>query len=278
MYLWQRRAAPKWWQDHETEVRDLLGSSLVLVELPAHKHVEIQFASASARQVQKVQQTFGGRVRKLPRDWLERFAREQANSAPIRIGRRLIITNAANPAVARQTGKASERKGVSRLFIPAGAAFGTGRHATTAMCLRLLERSLKAQPAALLVDLGTGSGILAVAARKLGAARVIGIDSDPIAISTAQENARQNGSSDISFREGDVLRWKLPRGTDLVVANLFSELLIRLLPRLRSVPRLILSGVLRTQQDDLLRALRRHQLSLCHLHRRGKWIALEAKN
>ncbi len=147
----------------------------------------------------------------------------------------------------------SGHKGPSHLVIPAGAAFGTGNHATTAMSLRLLEEgSRKLKPGWSLVDLGTGSGILALAAKCFGAQRVIAMDNDAQAIATARENARMNRIDDVSFRIGDVRRWRSAHKVDIVTANLFSELLIEILPRLkRSLKhngRMILSGVLRTQE------------------------------
>jgi len=163
------------------------------------------------------------------------------------------------------------------LIIPAEAAFGTGEHATTAMCLRLLEqvsRSWKHDWS--IVDLGTGSGILALAAKLLGATRVIGIDNDPIAISTAKQNARLNKIESVKFRVGDVRRWKSQGQIDIVTANLFSELLIEIVPRIKPVRRLILSGILRNQERDVSRALARNKIDILEVRRRGKWVAMLA--
>jgi ribosomal protein L11 methyltransferase len=163
------------------------------------------------------------------------------------------------------------------LLIPAGAAFGTGEHATTILSLLLLEKfSRKMETGWSLLDLGTGSGILALAAKSLGAKRVIGVDVDPIAISTARENARQNKIDHVQFQVADVRCWKFPSKIDLVIANLFSELLIEVLPKLKRSRWLILSGILREQQNDLLRALNCHQIEIVELRRRGKWIAFLA--
>ena len=171
------------------------------------------------------------------------------------------------------------------MLIPAGAAFGTGEHATTAMSLRLLERCTRfwgAQAASLrcpeaewsLLDLGTGTGILALAAKKLGAGRVIAIDHDPIAISTARANARRNKIENIDFRAVDLRRWKFPRKIEIITANLFSELLIEILPKLKRAQRLILSGILREQEAELVGALKRNGIVIVETRRRGKWIAL----
>ena len=128
----------------------------------------------------------------------------------------------------------------------------------------------------LVVDLGTGSGILALAAKRLGAKSVIGIDNDPAAISTAKQNARLNKISGVKFRLGDVRRWKSRRKVDIVTANLFSELLIEILPRIKTARRLILSGILRNQERDVRRALARNKIDILEARRRGKWVAMLA--
>ena len=171
--------------------------------------------------------------------------------------------------------------GPSHIVIPAGAAFGTGDHATTAMSLRLLEEvSRKLKPGWSLVDLGTGSGILALAAKRFDAQRVIAMDNDAQAIATARENARMNSIDHVYFRIGDVRRWRSARKVDIVTANLFSELLIEILPKLkRSLKhngRMILSGVLRTQERELRRALRSQKVDIMKVRRRGKWVAMLA--
>src|SRR5207244_8027136 len=97
------------------------------------------------------------------------------------------------PSALRTAHTTAQRKKTPLLVIPASAAFGTGEHATTAMSLRLLERvTRKWKDGWSLGDLGTGSGILALAAKRFGAGRVVGIDIDPTAISMAESNARLN--------------------------------------------------------------------------------------
>lgn len=208
----------------------------------------MEVAGESRAELEKLARRFGGRIQKLPRKWLQRALRQKTK--PIKIGSR-------------------------KLIIPAGTAFGTGDHATTAMCLKMLERVTRSRE--FVVDLGTGSGILALAAKLLRATRVIGIDNDPIAISTAKQNARLNKIRGVQFRVGDVRRWKFPRKIDIVTANLFSELLIELLPKLKSARGLILSGILRTQERDVRRALARNSIDIIDVRRRGKWVAMLAR-
>ena len=166
---------------------------------------------------------------------------------------------------------------VPLLVIPASAAFGTGEHATTAMSLRFLERlTRKWKDGWSLADLGTGSGILALAAKRFGAGPVTGIDIDPKAISIAKANARLNKINHVEFRSGDLRKWKPGGARDIVAANLYSKLLIEVLPKLKRCTWLILSGVLRTQENEFLRVLRRNNTEIVNVKRRGKWIAVLA--
>jgi ribosomal protein L11 methyltransferase len=265
MYLWRRLVTRQWWNDHEKIFVAQFGDKLAVIERLDRKRLQIEIVCDSPLALKK----FGGYVKKLPHDWLEQILRKQ-KTKPLRIGNRLIISNVGGTLVSRQ----SRRQGRSHIIIPAGTAFGTGEHATTAMCLRMLA---ELRPTGLVVDLGTGSGILALAARCLGARRAIGIDIDPVAISTAKENARRNKIDHVQFRVADLRRWKFPRKIDIVTANLFSELLIKILPKLREARRLILSGILREQERDLVRALRRHKIDIVKVQRRGKWIAIAAR-
>jgi ribosomal protein L11 methyltransferase len=270
MYLWRRRASQKWWRDNEKRLRAAAGDQLAIIDEAGRKRLQLEVASSSRAELQSLVKEFGGRVLKLPHDWLKRFARKQKRK-PLDIGKRLIITNVGGTSVSRR----SRHQGPSHLIIPAGLAFGTGEHATTAMSLGILEKlTRKWEPDWSIVDLGTGSGILVLAAERLGARRLIGIDNDPTAISTAKENARLNKISNVQFRIGDVRRWKFPRNIDIFTANLFSELLIEILPKLKAARWMILSGILRNQERDVTRALRRHKIDIVQVRRRGKWVAI----
>jgi ribosomal protein L11 methyltransferase len=276
MYLWRRSASQKWWNDNEKRLRAGAGNRLAIIDEVGRKRWELQVASSTRTELQRLTKQFGGRIEKLPQNWLKRFAREQ-QAEPIKIGKRLVVTNVGGTLVSRPRAEptGSQRGGPSHVVIPAGAAFGTGEHATTAMALRMLEeltRRWKRDWS--IVDLGTGSGILALAARRFGATRAGGIDNDPTAISTAKANARLNKIDDVEFRAGDVRRWKSSRKVDIVTANLFSELLIEILPKLKAARWMILSGILQNQKRDVTRALRRHKIDIVQVRRRGKWVAI----
>jgi ribosomal protein L11 methyltransferase len=269
MYLWRKAAEPHWLKAREEVLQGRFGGSLSTVSTPGRKRVQIEIACTSRNEARKLVQELGGRAQKLRPDWLKRFARKR-KPKPLRIGKRLVVV--------RSPKKREADSSPYRLIVPAGAAFGTGEHATTAMSLRLLEQLTREwKNGWSLADLGTGSGILALAARRFGARRVLAIDADPLAISTAKTNARRNGISGVDFQLGDLRHWKPPRNVDIITANLFSELLIALLPKLKRSGWLILSGVLRAQKQEFLRALRRNEFEVVKLCQRGKWIAILAR-
>lgn len=278
MYLWRRLAAPKWLFENENTLRLRAGRSLVVVERPGRKAAALELVCRSEQEARQFARDFGGTVERLPGDWLTRYARAQRRP-PLRIGRRLVIANVEGTMPPRRT----PHGGAFHLVIPAGAAFGTGEHATTAMSLRLLERitrPLKGEWS--FADLGTGSGILAIAARCFGASHVVGVDNDPQAIATARANARFNHISRAQFQIADVRRWRPKRKIHVVGANLYSELLIETLPRLclylAANGWIILSGIMRTQERDVVRALRTNGIRVQEIRRRGKWIAILARS
>src|SRR5438094_3344771 len=273
MYLWRKIAEPRWLDAHENILQARSDGRLAIISRSGRKRRQLEIAYTSQNDSRKLVEEFGGRVEKLPRDWLQRFARLN-QSKPIKVGKRLVIAG----RVDFQTPKAFVLKKPRLLVIPASTAFGTGEHATTAMSLRLLERlTCEWKNGWSLADLGTGSGILALAAKRFGAGRVVGIDVDPKAISVAKANARLNKIDNVDFKLGDLRKWKSRAGRDVVAANLYSRLLIEILPKLRRAHWLILSGVLRMQENKLLHALRRNKIEIVKVNRRGKWIAVLAK-
>jgi ribosomal protein L11 methyltransferase len=290
MYLWQRLAAPAWWSLHQEELEAIAGDNLAVIDRPGRKRSIIEVSCRSLGQSDRLRKQFGGRITKLAPDWLKKFARSQ-EMKPLQIGKRLVITNSElgrpvgkSHRVCSASGSVALSKSLShrdalqtrsQIVIPAGPAFGTGHHPTTAMSLRMLEQLTRSwTPGWSMVDLGTGSGIFAIAARRFGAGNVTALDKDPLAISTAKANARLNNESKIQFLVTDVRHWRPPAGVDVLTANLFSELLIQVVPKVRRIPRLILSGIMRNQERDVSRALRRIDFKIRTVRRRGKWLAM----
>lgn len=175
-------------------------------------------------------------------DWVRR---SQAQFTPIRISARLCIA---------PSWHADDAQAAVVVRLDPGAAFGTGAHPTTRLCLAWLDRHL--QPGASVLDVGCGSGILAIAAAKLGAGRVIGTDIDPQALAIARANTAENDAA-ASYTDPDSLG---AATFDIVLANILANPLKLLAPALlaRVAPHgsLVLSGVLERQAQDLADAYR----------------------
>ena len=272
MYLWRRTAELHWLKAHEDALQKYAGGRLVVVHRPGRKRLELEITFRSRRDSSVLLKEFGGRVEAVPHNWLERFTR--TDSKPIKIGKRLIISSMEGNLLSRVW----QHKGRSHIVIPASLAFGTGEHATTAMSVRLLEQLTRGWKSGWsLVDLGTGSGILALAAKRLGAGWVTGIDNDPAAIVVARSNARLNKIRGANFQLDDVRNWNSTQETDVITANLYCDLLIEILPKLRFGEWLILSGILKKQEDELAHALQRNRSEIIRTKRRGKWVAILAQ-
>jgi ribosomal protein L11 methyltransferase len=158
-----------------------------------------------------------------------------------------------------------------------GMAFGTGHHETTRVCLQLLDERLSEGSSLTVLDLGTGSGILAIAAARLGAAWVVACDTDPEACEIAQANVRANGVSDRVVVVDPEAGWA--RGPyDLIVANLTAPVLVEEMPRiaagLKPGDGAILGGILVDQEPLVAQAADRARLSLSERERDGEWVAL----
>lgn len=160
-----------------------------------------------------------------------------------------------------------------RVVIPPGLAFGTGSHPTTALCLEWLSERVR--PGMTVMDYGSGSGILTVAAARLGASRVIAVDNDPQALTSSMDNARSNGVA-------DCIEVHLPTDcpaiqTDLLVANILANPLIELAPRLAGhlAPGagLALTGIL-SEQADAVAAAYQSRIPDLAKRRREDWILL----
>ncbi|MEN3370129.1 MAG: ribosomal protein methyltransferase, partial [Verrucomicrobiota bacterium] len=270
MYIWRKSVGARWLRAHNEDIMRRFGNSFVVIDRPGAQRALLQISFGTRREAQKLIREFGGRAEKLRPDWFQDFAK-QTQAKPLRIGSRLLVLRSkAQPSTTTRT-----------IIIPAEAAFGTGEHATTAMCLRLLEQITRPlAPDWTMLDAGTGSGILAIAGSCFGAKHVTAIDTDPLALATAKRNARANRIQNIEFVLADVLKSNVRGKFDVITANLLSEILITALPNWsRQLARhgsLILSGILRSQEKPVVAALRRTGFHDSEVRRRGKWVALLA--
>jgi ribosomal protein L11 methyltransferase len=183
----------------------------------------------------------------------EAWASAWQQSFPAReVGRRLLVL----PPWIEPPARAD---GVPRLtvIIEPGRAFGTGHHGTTEGCLVLLEEALAAAPDAATLDIGTGTGILAIAALKLGAPTVLAIDVDPDAVSAAQVNAGRNGCAGLAVRLAEPQ--EIPDRFPLVLANLLTHTHLALAPQYARLVApggsLVLGGMLQDEDGRVSQAL-----------------------
>lgn len=223
----------------------------------------------------KLAEVFGGKVEKFDADRIA--ARANAPRRPLRIGRTLGVIDT--------HGEWPEKISRPQILLRIGSAmaFGTGEHATTSACLRFLIDEAEACEADwTCLDLGTGSGILAITAEKLGAREVYGFDYDPRAVKAARTNVHRNLCRHVCIDEANLLTWRPGRTRHRVVlANVFSEILRAAAPRIaRAVAPggcLILSGILRVQEKEVLHTFRAHGIKHEAAARCGKWVTLRLR-
>lgn len=191
---------------------------------------------------------------------------------PLRIGKRLLIVPTWEDAAALS--------GDLVLRIDPGMAFGTGGHETTRLCLELLEKIMDAGcqgTAPSLLDLGTGSGILAMAASRLGAGRILALDIDPEAVAVARENLVLNDLAEKVVCDTAPLE-SLDEGFDIILANILAEELVRLAPslaaRLNPGGALILSGILAEKEEHVRRGFAEQPLVYDETSQAGEWVAM----
>jgi ribosomal protein L11 methyltransferase len=163
----------------------------------------------------------------------------------------------------------------TKIAIEPKMAFGTGDHPTTMLCLEAVDLYLRDHPGASVLDVGTGSGVLAIAARKLGAGRVVGVDSDAHSVELARENAALNQAADVDL-SGRTLD-QVSGSFDLVVANILANTLVELAPLIapKVAGRLCLSGVLHHQRGEVEAAYRARGLLSEGDKLHGEWIRLD---
>jgi ribosomal protein L11 methyltransferase len=251
--------------------------SIVRAYVPARDPAAAEHATAAANEALGHLQAFGLRpIGELKTrivheaDWAEAW---KAHFPVLRVGRRIVV----KPTWRRHRAAPDDVV----LALDPGMAFGTGLHPTTRLCLAGIEAAADRGllGGARVLDVGCGSGILAIAAAKLGAATVLGVDSDPIAVEATATNAARNLLDDrIVARVGS-----LPSGEaafDVVLANLIASVLIELAPLLRDELRpggvVLASGIFVDREGDVRAAFGAVGLDVTTRTADGEWVALAA--
>lgn len=196
-------------------------------------------------------------------DWAENWKQYYK---PFRLGRHMVVKPTWEPWDTQADDLVIE--------IDPGMAFGTGTHETTAMCVGLIEKYYQGGS---LLDVGTGSGILAIAAARMGAKDIVAVDIDPDAVRVAKENVAHNGLADvIDVRKGDLLQG-LNRSFDFAVANILAPVICLLAAPLKGhlTPgaRFLCSGVIDEAEADVTKALLDAGYTIDEIQHKGDWVA-----
>ena len=199
-------------------------------------------------------------------DWANSW---KAYYKPIKIGERLVIV----PAWEKYT----PAEGELIVRMDPGMAFGTGTHETTRLVIKLLENYTK--PGCRMLDVGTGSGILAICASKLGAGECRAYDIDPMAVRVANENIKDSGLTNITCEVSDLLRHvDKSRPYDLICANIVADIIIRMTPDVGEFMHkntvLLASGIILERSEDVVACFEKHGFRIVERLEENGWCGL----
>ena len=190
---------------------------------------------------------------------------------PIKIGNRLVVV----PMWEKYDAEPHE----IIVRMDPGMAFGTGTHETTRLCATLLERYITED--SLMLDVGCGSGILAICASKLGAKKCYAYDIDPVAVKVSKENVKDNGVDNIECGVSDLLAGVKEGKYDVITANIVADIIIRMLPDISKFMHrgtiLVLSGIIDERCDDVYASISKNDFEIVEeIHENG-WCAISVK-
>lgn len=275
MWVWKKNIAKT--NEEEWQERVKLMPGAVFSEGFHAERLNLDVYVDTAEEALVLQACYGGKTEEVKTiDWVAATAPE--NTPPLIIRDKIVISASEDPAVLAEL----KTKYPNRIILvfPAERAFGTGNHATTSTCLRMLCDEVKARRGEwTLADIGCGTGVLALAGLRLGATQAVSFDFDPIAVEVAGRNIERNGGADnLELFQADVFEWEPTeeQRADIVLANLFSAVLMKAFPRLIAAMKpqgsvLIISGILNTQAEETLQAAKDAGLIVQKVVSRGKW-------
>jgi ribosomal protein L11 methyltransferase len=272
MLVWRKLSSVKWLDSWQERLAFLGWDRLVTTQFADSRRVRLEIFDINEAESTILLKRFGGEVRDLKHstaEWVRTFVLRK----PISIRGRLRIVNS-------EPGSGMSPDIKRTIYIPANLAFGTGEHATTASCLRLLTDIAPRTGDWDFLDAGTGTGILAIAASRLGAKRILAFDVDATAVRVAKANARLNNTSAVKIFRADVLAYTPLGRFDIVAANLYSDLFRKAAPHLwralKPLGKLIVSGLTRDQVENAAERIRELGGHVGLKRTRGKWATLMA--
>ena len=271
MLVWRKLSSEKWTDSWQERLAFLGPERVVITQISNTRRIRLEIFDITPDESAILQKCLGGEVRDLnysSADWVRHFILRK----PISIRGRLHIVNLEPGSSALEPGT---------IYIPANLAFGTGEHFTTAGCLRLLVDIAPKSGNWTFLDAGTGTGILAIAACKLGASEVLAFDVDPKAVRIARDNASINRVRGLRVVRADVLKHRIQEPFDVVAANLYGELFCsaaaNLWQAIKPAGCIIVSGVMRDQIGPVADVIGQMKGQIECLRIRGKWATLLAR-
>lgn len=275
MFVWSKLSAVRWMDAWEERFAG--NPNLVIEIIKGGKSIRVQLFCNTKKEADAVVAQFGGSVRKMATaDW------NKPVEAPRPVKVRDVFVLTAESRAKELAALKKENPNRQIISIPPEMAFGTGDHATTSTCLRILVDVARARKGTewTVADLGSGTGVLAIAARKIGAGETYACDFDPFAVAVALRNIERNGTPEITMKEQDVLKWKPRRkGYNVVLANLFSTVLIEAWPviakSLAPGGDLIVSGILASQAWEVFTAAAANGIGFTKVVKKGKWVTAQ---
>jgi len=268
MLVWRKLSSEKWVDSWQERLAFLGPERLVITHIANTHRMRLEIFDITPGESEVLRERMGGEVRDLNcsnADWVRSLILKK----PISIRGRLRIVSV-EPA--------PDSLDAKTIYIPANLAFGTGEHSTTAGCLRLLVDIAPRSGDWNFLDAGTGTGILAIAACKLGASQVLAFDVDATAVRIARGNASINRIRGLRVMRADVLKHRAEESFDIVAANLYSDLFCSAAPNLWSAMkptgRIIISGIMRDQTEPVVKVIGQMNGQIESTRVRGKWVTL----
>lgn len=275
MIEWTKLSSVKWLDAWEERFHG--NANHVIEILKGGKSIRVKVYCSTKKDADNIVKQFGGSTRIVKdQEWMK----PAATPPPLKIRDQFLVTSSSDAAYLTKLQNSNKKRQI--ISIPAELAFGTGDHATTSTCMRFLCDVAKTHKQNwTCADLGTGTGLLAIAAKKLGAGDTYACDFDPFSVKVTQENILRNHVSDIEVAERDVLKWKPKKKYDVVLANLFSTVLIEAFPVLAKLVKpggdLIISGILAAQAWDVITAGTEQGFGFPTVIKKGKWVTAHGK-
>lgn len=277
MFVWSKLSSVK-----EMDAWEALFAGdprLVISRFAGRDTIQVEVFCEKKREAEKLAKAFGGKIREVRvQNWA---AMTPEAPPPVKVRDALLITSAIKAGELAELAKGHPRRKI--ISIPPELAFGTGHHATTSTMLRMLVDHAKANQGRswTMLDLGAGSGVLAIAAEKLGASEVWGCDFDAMAMRAALKNLRRNKTRVVTLEQADVLAWEPVKKWDCVVANLFSDILEAVFPKiLRAMNEdgvVMISGILKAHAEGCLAVGTAAGLVFEEVVTRGKWVTARGR-